>query len=186
LVNLIKPFCPTYLSIGGTKSDSIQYLNSEKGNLNNEMWDKLHTFLNKTNCKLVFTLNAAKWDSLNTKELLEYSKANDYDINDFRFGNEINAFWLKGLDTNNYYSNFNNRLRIYSHSTSKLYPNYKEGSVSFLLINLDEKDSVEVLNFDDYESVFRNIRVNIEYAYEIKPQSYVFIVFPDPSDIIRS
>ncbi|XP_052751415.1 heparanase-like [Galleria mellonella] len=64
--------------------------------LTGNKWDEINEFCKAVNLKLLFSLNALirdehGWNDVNAKELLQYSKSKNYDI-DWQLGNEPNSY----------------------------------------------------------------------------------------------
>lgn len=104
---------PAYLRFGGSESDKMYYdLSTEnlftdkipdgyESVLTRKRWDKVNSFAADNNLDLIFALNCGpssrntdkSWNGNNAKEIVKYSKEQNYNIAAWELGNELNIFW---------------------------------------------------------------------------------------------
>lgn len=103
---LVQALGPSYLRIGGSEADKIHYFSAPADEpdalvLTRKQWDRLHRFIERNELKLIFTVKYGLftrhahglWCGDEVRELLEYSRDQDYQIDVFELGNELNAYW---------------------------------------------------------------------------------------------
>ncbi|GAB3113101.1 hypothetical protein GCM10027217_43210 [Pseudomaricurvus hydrocarbonicus] len=106
LDRLIKLLGPAYLRVGGSEADKIHYFSQPENEpnaltLTRQQWDALHGLLQRNNLKLIFTCKYGlfkrkqhgRWQGSELLELLNYSQQQQYRIEVFELGNELNAYW---------------------------------------------------------------------------------------------
>lgn len=145
LIKYTKNLSPAYLRIGGTEADVIYYDMSHFSNLKKppkpyehillkKQWDNINKFIEKTGLSLFFTVNAGpssrnnglQWQPDNFIQLLTYSNKNNYKIDVWELGNEINVYWfIYGLS--NYIDGYNyaNDIKTFKKSIKEYYPKSK-------------------------------------------------------------
>ncbi|KAJ7556885.1 hypothetical protein O6H91_05G103100 [Diphasiastrum complanatum] len=104
LINAVTALSPL-LRLGGSKADELIYDINNNINpcpsgslcLTMHRWDQLNAFVQQTNARMVFGLNAMTgrmqnhsdpWNSTNCEEFLEYTVNQGYNITGWEFGNE--------------------------------------------------------------------------------------------------
>ncbi|MDO3381781.1 glycoside hydrolase [Gilvimarinus algae] len=106
LDRLVTELGPSYLRIGGSEADKIHYFTAPDSEpdalvLTRKQWDRLHQFVQRNDLRLIFTVkyglfarkHHGQWCGDEVQALLDYSLANDYRIDVFELGNELNAYW---------------------------------------------------------------------------------------------
>jgi len=101
LVKWAKALAPGYLRISGTKADEVVW--GETHDL--ARWKEIAEFADKVGLGLWVGLSAGrverdeqgKWEGGGVRRLLEYLAAEGIGVEVFELGNEVNAYWLKGL-----------------------------------------------------------------------------------------
>ncbi|KAJ7537102.1 hypothetical protein O6H91_12G097400 [Diphasiastrum complanatum] len=105
LINAVRALSPL-VRAGGTLEDILIYdIHNDinpcpDGNicLTMNRWDELQAFLNRTHSRMLFGLNAmvgrrqnhsAPWNSSNSREFIEYTVNQGYEISGWEFGNEL-------------------------------------------------------------------------------------------------
>lgn len=108
---LTQALTPAYLRIGGSEADKIYYDLSGAETpkkpegyhsvMTKSQWDQVNQFVKRNQLKLVFTLNVGpssrrkdgSWDPKNAESLLKYSAENNFSVNVWEMGNELNLYW---------------------------------------------------------------------------------------------
>nr|WP_255558492.1 glycoside hydrolase [Zhongshania aquimaris] len=106
LDRLVKLLGPAYLRIGGSEADKVHYFTQPDSEpdaliLTKSQWDDLHGFLQRNDLKLIFTCkyglfkrkDHGRWQGAELQALLDYSAEQQYSIEVFELGNELNAYW---------------------------------------------------------------------------------------------
>ncbi|NHN36943.1 glycoside hydrolase [Pseudomaricurvus alcaniphilus] len=106
LDRLVQALAPAYLRVGGSEADKIHYFASPGHDaseliLTQTMWDSLHSFITRNQCKFAFTYKYGlfkrrqhgEWAGTEIQQLLEYSSAQGYRLDVCELGNELNAYW---------------------------------------------------------------------------------------------
>ena len=112
LRHLTAALAPAYLRIGGTDADRTVYRMDDESPgappegarwvLTRQRWDQVNAFARELDLRLMFTLNAGPsardsdgvWDPENARRLISYSQQQQYPVDVWELGNEINAFPL--------------------------------------------------------------------------------------------